>query len=180
MTPETRSFKELHDSVVAHYTKLKFYKHARLMTQKCYALTEAGETTKAVLVNDIPEIQDGIGDILVCIINWSQLAFVDIKQLTKRRPPSFFFTGVPNIEPDKLCVIIHERICRLEKRDLKNLHMLVHYLERLAKKYSLTLNDCLGCAHDVVVNRRVKPLNGTVVKEANWHKHPELENVEPL
>jgi len=170
---EDRSVELLHGLTVAHYTKLGFYDHATALKQKCYALTEAGETTKAVLVNDLPEIKDGIGDILVCVINWAQIEGFDFAGRVK---------NIGNLggsfDSDDLSIEIHNILSDLAYEN--DISYLLRNLGRLAKNYDLTLADCLGCAYDVVIKRRVKPLNGTLVKEANWHKHPELEGVEPL
>ena len=171
---EDRTIETLHAAVVAHYTKIGLYDHATPLKQKCYALTEAGETTKAVLVNDLPEIKDGIGDILVCVINWCQLYECD-------------FIGAYNtadiimseIDSDRLSTEIHAEIACLGNMGIE-LAGLLQLLDKLANNFNLTLADCLGCAYDVVFNRKVKPLNGTLVKEADWHKYPELERVEVL
>ena len=43
-------------------------------TQMVKLVEEVGETAKAILKNDEPEIRDGLGDILVVLINLSHLA----------------------------------------------------------------------------------------------------------
>ena len=172
---EDRTFEVLHDAVVAHYTRLGFYDHATALVQQCYALTEAGETTKAVLVNDLPEIKDGIGDILICLINWAQLESVDFMQEYGEAK----ILCVSRLSPAEAVILTHHEISNIGGVDVE-LYDLIETLHILAARFDLTLADCLGCAYDVISKRKVKLLNGTLVKEANWYKHPELEDVAEL
>ena len=165
---EDRTIEVLHAAVVAHYTKIGLYDHATPLKQKCYALTKAGETTKAVLINDLPEIKDGIGDILVCVINWAHLEGVDFMGAYKTADIIKF-----PLDSDKLSLDIHATISGLGNLGI-DISWLLQLLEKLANNYDLTLADCLGCAYDVVVKRKIKFLNGVAIKDADWHKFPEL------
>ena len=173
---EDRSVEILHGLVVAHYTKLGFYDHATALKQQVYALGEAGElSVDGVLKNDIEEIKDGIGDVMVCLINWAHLEGVDFMAYYSptREGKSFL-----SCSADSLCLHLHYHIAELENEYC--LGEVLGILATLGRKYDLTLAECLGHSYDVVFNRKVKPLNGTLVKEADWHKFPELEGVDPL
>jgi len=47
------------------------------------AITEVGELVDAEMKNDLPEIKDAVGDIMVCLINYCALRDISLVQCLK-------------------------------------------------------------------------------------------------
>jgi len=170
---EDRSVEILHGLTVAHYTKLGLYTNETALQQKGYALVEAGELTLEVLRNQPEEVKKEIGDVLVTLINWSQLESFNFMRAINDAGLLFH-----TYSSERLCVNIHAEISVAEDR--YDLIKAIEYLDTLARNYSFTLAECLGNAYDKVIARKVKMMGGVLVKEADWHKYPELEKVAVL
>ena len=167
---EDRSIEVLHDAVVSHYTKIGLYDHATPLKQQVYALGEAGElSVDGVLKNDLEEIKDGIGDVMICLINWAHLFKVDFIESF-----SLHDGGEPyqKYSAEMLCIFLHSDISVMGEED--NLEIVISILVAIGVLYDLTLSECLGHAYDVVTKRKIKFLNGVAIKDADWHKFPEL------
>lgn len=176
---EDRSIEVLHDALVAHYTKLGLYDHATALKQKCYALSEAGEVTDAVLKNDTEEVKKEIGDVLVTLINWAQ--FGDFDFMARYEVSCEEYQDYDKTQPAlNVCVEMMFNLSMTDKFgesdpcEWTSLCDLFICLMKIAEKYNLTLVDCLGSAYDKVIKRKTKFLNGVLVKESDWHKYPEL------
>lgn len=165
---EDRSVELLHGLTVAHYTKIGLYDHATALKQQVYALGEAGElSVDGVLKNDLEEIKDGIGDVMICVINWAHLSGADFIEAHE------FMDHYARIScSESICVNIHSVLTNMTSTVA--IGFLLEYLDILARNYNLTLEECLGHAYEVVIKRKIKFLNGVAIKDADWHKFPEL------
>lgn len=56
------------------------YDHSTGTAQLLKAISEMGELADAHAKNDIPEIKDAVGDILVCLVNYCKLEGLDLMQ----------------------------------------------------------------------------------------------------
>lgn len=111
-------------------------------------LEEVGETARAILKNDIPEIKDGIGDIAVTIIIYYSIDKESIN-LDYIKDKEF---------NNQLCfesLLIHI-----------NAYSTVVFmpLENLATNNNTTLKECLNLAWNVIKDRQGKTLNGNFIK----------------
>lgn len=167
---EDRSIQVLHDALKSHYTDIGLYKNGTALKQKVYALSEAGEVCDAVIKEQAGEVKKEIGDVLVTVINWCNLYGVDFMDAYNSQHGKY-----RSYESEGLCILIHRVLCDLHT--VKSVFFLIRYLDNLAENYGHTLSDCLGNAYDKVLSRKTKMMNGALVKEADWHKFPELEMV---
>lgn len=171
---EDRSVEVLHKASVSHYARIGLYVFATAHKQKVYAFGEAGEmSVDGVLKNDLEEIKDGIGDVMICVINWAHLSHVDFV-----RAYDLMMVTKASEDTEATCLEVGSAIINLCSRE--SVTILLERLDCIGKAYDLTLAECLGHSYDVVFNRKVKPLNGTLVKEADWGKYPDLEGVAVL
>lgn len=56
------------------------YDHSTATAQLLKAISEMGELADAHAKNDIPEMKDAVGDILVCLVNYCKLEGLDLAQ----------------------------------------------------------------------------------------------------
>lgn len=111
-------------------------------------LEEVGETARAILKNDIPEIKDGIGDIAVTVIIYYSIDKESIN-LDYIKDKEF---------NNQLCfesLLIHINACSCT---------LFMPLENLATNNNTTLKECLNIAWNAIKDRQGKTLNGNFIK----------------
>lgn len=58
----------------------KIIPNARPHSQLLKAVSELGELADAELKNDMPKIKDGVGDVLVCLINYCALHGISLQE----------------------------------------------------------------------------------------------------
>lgn len=111
-------------------------------------LEEVGETARAILKNDIPEIKDGIGDIAVTVIiyYWQN----------EEKLMNEYFDRI-NAKDNFCFEIILSDIYTYNTSALDGLF-------ELAKNHNTTLKECLNLAWNVIKDRQGKTLNGTFIK----------------
>jgi NTP pyrophosphatase (non-canonical NTP hydrolase) len=80
-------FYEHEDNVVFYFDKIRDWAEAKGIyesgdpkTQYIKLMEEAGEVGRAILKNDLPEIQDGIGDMVVVLTNLAELSGLTIEE----------------------------------------------------------------------------------------------------
>ena len=56
----------------------KIIPHAMASTQLMKAITEMGELVDAELKDNMPEIKDAVGDVMVCLINYCALKDISL------------------------------------------------------------------------------------------------------
>ena len=56
------------------------YDHSTGTAQLLKAISEIGELADAHAKNDIPEMKDAVGDVLVCLVNYCKLEGLDLMQ----------------------------------------------------------------------------------------------------
>jgi NTP pyrophosphatase (non-canonical NTP hydrolase) len=82
-----KDFYEHEDDVVFYFDKIRdwaedkgIYKSGDPKTQYIKLMEEAGEVGRAILKEDIPEIKDGIGDMVVVLTNLAELCGLTIEE----------------------------------------------------------------------------------------------------
>jgi len=85
--PEQNGVYEHEDNVVFYFDKIRdwaedkgIYKSGDPKTQYIKLMEEAGETGRAILKEDLPEIKDGIGDMVVVLTNLAELCGLTIEE----------------------------------------------------------------------------------------------------
>lgn len=77
------SFADVQMKVIQWAEKRSIIPHAKPHTQLLKAVSEMGELCDAELKGDMPAIKDGLGDVLVCLINYCALRDVDLVECLK-------------------------------------------------------------------------------------------------
>lgn len=113
-------------------------------------LEEIGETSKAILRNDIEEIKDGIGDIAITII-------IYYHQLKKELIVDTNYSG-ENLTDKRIFQYLNFCISRADDQAL-------FYLIDLASSHQTSLKECLNLAWNEIKNREGKTINGTFIKD---------------
>lgn len=126
---------------------LLFAKNAPKQYEKF--LEEVGETAKAILKNDVPEIKDGFGDIAVTIV-------IYYKQLGLSL--SLDFDPSPRLSDKPFEVLFqemyHETTTTLD------------YLNDICSHYGYDLEECVNLAWNTIKSRKGKTENGIFTKDS--------------
>ena len=85
--PEENGYYEHDDNVVFYFDKIRdwaedkgIYESGDPKTQYIKLMEEAGEVGRAILKEDLPEIKDGIGDMVVVLTNLAELCGLTIEE----------------------------------------------------------------------------------------------------
>lgn len=73
-------FCDFRERVTDWATEREIYKHSTAEAQLLKAVSEMGELCDALIKGDIPAQEDGVGDVMVCLVNFCELAGVDIHE----------------------------------------------------------------------------------------------------
>lgn len=151
-------------------------------TQLCKAVEEIGELSKAVCRNDIEQIVDGIGDVMVCIVNASffmqksETRFVELFEQEEKKPvslssPSVWDGSSPKTvysrySSKEIVLALTYRIGTLNGCTTQDsLRDIISLLKILAYNYGYTLYHCMEVAYNVISKRTGKMENGCFVKD---------------
>ena len=55
------------------------YEHSTVQAQALKAVSEMGEVADAVIKYDLTALEDGIGDVIVCLVNVAYMSGIDIE-----------------------------------------------------------------------------------------------------
>lgn len=72
------SYAQVEMDVIAWATARQIIPNSTPATQLLKMLSELGELADATIKNDRPGIEDGVGDVMVCLINYCALQDVDL------------------------------------------------------------------------------------------------------
>ena len=147
MNKEER-YKQLCEQVVAWAKERDLIDPKNAGKQYLKFLEEVGETARAILKNDKPQIIDGFGDIAITMIILGE-------QLKRRYTLSCTNTI---IEMD-----LHEVVRRVSP-DFCN-PSAMNFLHDAAARYGLDLVECLESAYNEIKDRKGKTVNGSFHKE---------------
>ena len=54
------------------------YEHSTVQAQALKAVSEMGELADAVIKHDLTALEDGIGDVIVCLVNVAYMSGIDV------------------------------------------------------------------------------------------------------
>jgi NTP pyrophosphatase (non-canonical NTP hydrolase) len=74
------SYRDIEMKIIQWAEARRILPHAKPHTQLMKAVSELGELCDAELKGDIDKIQDGVGDVMVCLINYCARRDIDIVQ----------------------------------------------------------------------------------------------------
>lgn len=147
---------------VLEWSNIKgFLKFEHRDSQILKSIEEHGESAKAVLKKDILEVKDGIGDIMVTLINVGTLSGFDPLDL---KLPSVPGEGAAlKITTEAGCLRdCMKFLVTLKQDDYKRA---VKSLKDLAFIYNTTLEECLSDVLDIITKRTGKTVDGVFVKD---------------
>lgn len=133
---------------------IDLYNQSTREKQILYAYKEFQELIVAVEENDLAEIKDAIGDILVCLTNadhicgsetWEPVSYSDDKTIE---------------DIDSLLVVLGSEIPDTS-------FCCMDYLARISAHYNLELEDCFLAAVETIEKRELLMVNGIAVKWEN-------------
>ena len=55
------------------------YEHSTVQAQTLKAVSEMGEVADAIIKHDLTALEDGIGDVIVCLVNLAYMSGIDIE-----------------------------------------------------------------------------------------------------
>lgn len=139
------------------------YDQSDCISQKLKALSECGEACDSVNKGDREQLKDDIGDIIVCLINWSELCDVDFMMAWNDNGLDYDCGGAKYCVSDLMACIANTPTDKL----LANLGSIICFIKELAGRFGLRPVECLGLAYDVISKRKGRMINGTFVKDAD-------------
>ena len=76
--------KEFEDKIVNWADARDIYKHSTVQAQTLKAVSEVGELADAVIKGDQDKIADGIGDVMVCLVNVAFMSGLNLQTCADR------------------------------------------------------------------------------------------------
>lgn len=113
-------------------------------------LEETGELSRALLKNDVPEIQDGVGDFCVCVIILAKQLGVKLEtQLYEGEVSGAIglYDFVNLVSPNYVAIEF------------------VEVADAVIKSHGYDLVDCLEVAYNVISKRKGRTIGGTFIKD---------------
>ena len=143
-----KTIEELHPLIIEWAREKDLLKRENAEKQYLKFLEEVGETARAILKNDVPEIVDGLGDCVVTIFilaeqNSSEL-WLDLNNKSPLRLTIDMVIGCVHIDKVQFCTVL--------------------WLNKYAKSIGYDLTECLNSAWDEIKDREGRTVNGTFVK----------------
>ena len=134
---------------------------------------EVGELIKACYDNDKPAIQDAIGDIMVCLINYCHFIEQDVINGIKQAVE----LSISELEIILLVMGVYSSLGRLisinmwekdgESSEINGIRVfsIVYYLNNIALLENSTLEECLNIAYNEIKNRKGRIINRKFIKD---------------
>lgn len=72
--------KDLEKNIIKWAEDLGIYEHSTPQAQALKAVSEMGEVADAVIKGDRDSLKDGIGDVVVCLINLAHMEGLDLEE----------------------------------------------------------------------------------------------------
>ncbi len=74
------TFEQFRNNVEGWAEARGIYAHSTQAAQALKAVSEMGELADAVIKNDLPGLEDAIGDVIVCLVNLAVMSGLDINE----------------------------------------------------------------------------------------------------
>ncbi len=132
------------------------YEQSDPISQQLKALSECGELCDSINKGDYEQAKDDIGDIFVCLVNWSEIGGRPLILPQKDSKPTI---GGPEKE---IAVIIAGTITAKFGSGSSST---LSFLRSISNKIGADFNDCVQIAINEIAKRTGKMINGTFVKD---------------
>ena len=123
------------------------------------------ELLHAIEDNNLDEIEDAIGDIVVTLIIYAEMKKIPCKRDFKNHSFKADDTAVHRLVTDYSVLLQTEKFGKSLKPIIDMHEMMMIKLHRIACKYNFNIWECLQSAYNVIKNRKGKMINGTFVKD---------------
>ena len=123
------------------------------------------ELLHAIEDNNLDEIEDAIGDIVVTLIIYAEMKKITCKRDFKNYSFKADDTAAHRLVTDYSVLLQTEKFGKSLKPIIDMHEMMMIKLHRIACKYNLNIWECLQSAYNVIKNRKGKMINGTFVKD---------------
>ena len=123
------------------------------------------ELLQAIEDNNLDEIEDAIGDIVVTLIIYAEMKEIPCKIDFKNYSFKADDTAAHRLVTDYSVLLQTEKFGKSLKPIIDMHEMMMIKLHRIACKYNLNIWECLQSAYNVIKNRQGKMINGTFVKD---------------
>ena len=127
---------------------------------------EFGELNAAIARDNHDLIQDSIGDMLVVMIIYCQQLNYPIQSNRLIEVDIEVYDFFKDAEISKLIEGVAFEIVGL-RTSIQKIYEIVGFLNIVAERYDLFIEDCLQVAYDEIKDRRGKMINGVFVKESD-------------
>lgn len=122
------------------------------------------ELLQAIKDNNLDEIEDAIGDIVVTLI-----IYAEMKKIPCKRDFKNYLIKADNGTKTRMSIDYSLLLEAEENGDTKKQiqyhEMMIVKLHRIACKYNLNIWECLKTAYNVIKNRKGKMINGVFIRD---------------
>lgn len=123
------------------------------------------ELLHAIEDNNLDEIEDAIGDIVVTLIIYAEMKKITCKRDFKNYSFKADDTAAHRLVTDYSVLLQTEKFGKSLKPIIDMHEMMMIKLHHIACKYNFNIWECLKTAYNVIKNRNGKMINGTFVKD---------------
>ena len=123
------------------------------------------ELLHAIEDNNLDEIEDAIGDIVVTLIIYAEMKKITCKRDFKNHSFKADDSAAHRLLADYAMLLQAEKFGQSLKPIIHTHEMMMVKLHYIANKYNLNIWECLKTAYNVIKNRKGKMINGTFVKD---------------
>ena len=123
------------------------------------------ELLHAIEDNNLDEIEDAIGDIVVTLIIYAEMKKITCKRDFKNHSFKADDAAAHRLLTDYSVLLQAEKFGQSLKPIIDMHEMMMIKLHRIACKYNLNIWECLKTAYNVIKNRKGKMINGVFIRD---------------
>lgn len=123
------------------------------------------ELLNAIEDNNLDEIEDAIGDIVVTLIIYAEMKKITCKRDFKNHSFKADDAAAHRLVTDYSVLLQAEKFGQSLKPIIDMHEMMMIKLHRIACKYNLNIWECLKTAYNVIKNRKGKMINGVFIRD---------------
>lgn len=123
------------------------------------------ELLQAIEDNNLDEIEDAIGDIVVTLIIYAEMKKISCKRDFKNHSFKADDSTVHRLLADYAMLLQAEKFGQSLKPIIHTHEMMMVKLHYIANKYNLNIWECLKTAYNVIKNRTGKMINGVFIRD---------------
>lgn len=155
---------DLEPLVIKWAEKKGIFKNGTPYKQLLKTGEEILELLQAIEDNNLDEIEDAIGDIVITLIIYAKMKEITCKRDFKNYSFKADDTAAHRLVTDYSVLLQTEKFGKSLK-PIIDMHEMMIKLHHIACKYNFNIWECLQSAYNVIKNRKGKMINGTFVKD---------------